>query len=231
MNETTSLEETVKIILGEVRDKVREIVIVVCKRTTSEAMAVVGRLQEQLGELVVVLDQTRPFLGGALRDAFDVARGSHVVVMASDLETDPNDVKHLIAAAEKNPAAIVAASRWLGRGKFQGYSRIKLACNWVFQRFFALLYGSHLTDMTFAYRSYPTGLVQSIRWEELRHPFLFEAIVNPLRLGVPVIEVPSTWHARVEGESQNPFFHNFQYFGIGLKARFMSRTRILKPGL
>ena len=33
--------------------------------------------------------------------------------MASDLETDPNDVKKLIAGAEKYPAAIIAASRWL----------------------------------------------------------------------------------------------------------------------
>ena len=45
MNETTALDETVKIILRDVEDKIKEIVIVVCKRTTSEAMAVVNRLQ------------------------------------------------------------------------------------------------------------------------------------------------------------------------------------------
>ena len=89
MNETTSMEETVRIILRDVRDRVSEILIVVCERTTPEAMATVDRLSKSLGSLVRVHTQTLPFLGGAVREAFDLARGSHVVMMASDLETDP----------------------------------------------------------------------------------------------------------------------------------------------
>ena len=228
MNETTSLDETVKIILRDVKDKIREIVIVVCKRTTPEAMAAANRLREELPELVVVHEQKLPYLGGAMREAFDLAHGSHLVLMASDLETDPNDVKELIAGAEKNPTAIIAASRWLKRGSFQGYSTVKLIFNWIFQTIFATLYGKRLTDMTYAYRIYPTKVVQSIHWEELRHPFLFEALVKPLRLGVEVIEIPSVWKARNEGESQNTFFRNFVYFRKGLKTRLSSKRSILK---
>ena len=55
------------------------------------------------------------------------------------------------------------------------------------------MYGTHLTDMTYAYRIMPTQLVQSIRWEELRHPFFFETMIKPLRLGVPVVEIPAVW--------------------------------------
>ena len=141
MNETTSLDETVKIVLRDVKDKLKEILIVVCKRTTPEAMAVVRRLQAELGELVVVLDQTRPYLGGALRDAFDVARGSHVVMMASDLETDPHDVKHLIAAGREEPGGRRGHLAVAQRRTFHGYSPIKLLLNWIFQTvLFALLY-------------------------------------------------------------------------------------------
>ena len=89
MNETASLEETVRIILRDVKDRVNEILIVVCERTTAEAMATVDRLSEDLGSLVRVHTQTLPYLGGAIREAFDLARGSHIVMMASDLETDP----------------------------------------------------------------------------------------------------------------------------------------------
>ena len=127
--------------------------------------------------------QTLPFLGGALRNAFDLARGSHVVMMASDLETDPNDLKALVAESEKNPSAIIATSRWLRKGEFHGYSPIKLVCNWIFQRFFSILYLTRLSDMTYGYRLLPTRLVQAIAWEELRHPFNLETIVKPLRLG------------------------------------------------
>ena len=83
--------------------------------------------------------------------------------------------------------------------------------------FFAVLYGTRLTDMTYAYRIYPTKLVQSLRWEELRHPFLFEALVKPLRLGVAVIEIPSIWKARMEGESQNTFLPQLRLLSHGVQ--------------
>jgi hypothetical protein len=85
--------------------------------------------------------------------------------------------------------------------------------------------------MTFAYRIFPTKLVRGIRWEELRHAFLFESLVKPLRLGVPVVEVPSQWKARTEGKSQNTFLRNFVYFRTGLKTRFASRRSLLKPDI
>jgi glycosyltransferase involved in cell wall biosynthesis len=228
MNETISLEDTVNIVLRDVRDDVRELLIVVCERTTPEAMAVVDRLQQTLGDLVVVHHQKLPFLGGAFREAFDLARGSHVLMMASDLETDPNDARPMIAEARKNPSAVITATRWTKRGAFKGYSPIKLVCNWIFQRCFSVLYGVRLSDMTFGYRIFPTKLVQNIRWDELRHPFLFETIVKPLRLGVTVIEIPTLWKARIEGESQNPFFRNFAYFRTGFKNRFASKRAILR---
>ncbi len=228
LNETYSLTETVEIIVREAGDKVREFLIVVSRRTTPAALAAVEEVRRRLGERVVVHRQQLPFLGGALREAFDLARGSHLVMMASDLETDPHDVKTLIAQAEKNPSAIIAASRWLGGEAFQGYSRVKLVCNWCFQRGFSLLYGRRLSDMTYAYRIFPTLLVRSIRWSELRHPFLFESLVKPLRLGVPVVEIPTVWRARTEGQSQNSFFRNFVYFRTGLKTRFAGKRSILK---
>ena len=191
-------------------------------------MAMVKKLQAELGELVVVHHQQLPFLGGAVREGFDLARGSHVIMMASDLETDPNLVRELIGEEEKKPWGIVTASRWVKGGAFHGYSRIKLACNWIFQRWFSLLYCTHLTDMTYAYRIFPAKLVQTIRWEELGHPFLFETVIKPLRLGVPVVEIPAVWVARSEGESQNTFLRNFVYFRTGLKIRFARKASLLR---
>jgi len=229
MNETASLTQTVEIILRDTpRESIKELLIVVGKQTTAESMAAIAALQIQHGNLVAVHHQTLPFLGGAMREAFDLARGSHTIMMASDLETDPKEVKVLIAEARKNPNGIATASRWLNAGEFQGYSKIKLICNWIFQKVFSILYGTNLTDLTFAYRIFPTRLVQSIRWEELRHPFLFETLVKPLRLGVPVVEIPSVWRARTEGKSQNPFFRNFVYFRTGFRTRFATRRSLLK---
>jgi hypothetical protein len=74
---------------------------------------------------------------------------------------------------------------------------------------------------------FPTRLIQAIRWTELRHPFLFETIVKPLRLGVPVVEIPTSWRARREGESQNTLKHNLLYFRTGLQTRFTFRKSLL----
>ena len=228
INETVSLRKTVETILHDVkREQIQEFIIVFCKHTTPEAMTVIAQLQKELGSLVVLHDQKMPFLGGAVREAFNLARGSHVIMMASDLETDPKDVAVLIAEAAKNPAAIITASRWQTGVQFHGYSKIKLVCNWMFQRMFSVLYATRLSDLTFAYRIFPTKLVQAIRWEDFRHSFLFETLVKPLRLGVPVIEIPSTWRARTEGVSQNTFFRNFEYFKIGLRTRFASKQTLL----
>jgi hypothetical protein len=231
VNETTSLEQTVDLLLRDVsREDIKELLIVTCKKTTAESRAVAAKIQKKLGsDFVAIHEQTLPFLGGAIREAFDLSRGSHTILMASDLETDPHDAAAMIAEAKTHPSAIITATRWTRGGEFHGYSKIKLVCNWMFQHFFSALYGTKLTDLTFAYRIFPTKLVRAIRWEDLRHSFLFETIVKPLRLGVEVIEVPSNWHARVEGESQNPFFRNFEYFNIGLRTQFASRKSVLRP--
>ncbi|HEX4146765.1 MAG TPA: glycosyltransferase family 2 protein [Pirellulales bacterium] len=228
MNETISLRETVKIILRDARDDIREFLIVVCKFTTPEAMQTIADLQKEHGALITLHHQKLPFLGGAIREAFELAQGSHLILMASDLETDPNIVRKMIDEERQMPSGIVTTSRWIAGGSFEGYSKLKLFCNWIFQRFFSLMYFTRLSDMTYAYRIMPTKLVQSIQWDELRHPFLFETLIKPLRLGVPVKEIPAVWKARIEGESQNTFFRNFVYFRTGLKTRFASKSRILR---
>jgi glycosyltransferase involved in cell wall biosynthesis len=237
MNEIVSLRQTLDVILRDVPGEyIRELLFVVCEKTIPESMAVIAEYQKQYGDLVVVLHQKLPFVGGAMRDAFDISRGSHVIIMATDLETDPKDVRVLIEEERKNPGGIVTASRWQEAGQFHGYSKIKLVCNWLFQRFFSIVYGTHLTDMTYGYRIFPTRLVQAIRWDELQFPFLFETIVKPLRLGVPVTEIPTVWRARTEGDSQNAslcitFFRNFAYFKTGLSIRCAPRRSILKSKL
>jgi hypothetical protein len=105
---------------------------------------------------------------------------------------------------------------------------MNMLLNFIFQKLFAVIFTTTLTDMTYGYRIFPTALVQSIVWEELRHPFLFETLIKPLRLGVPIYEIPSKWSARVEGESQNTFMRNFAYFKTGLSVRFCSRNAMLK---
>jgi hypothetical protein len=228
MTETESLRQSVDIILEDAGADVSQILIIVCERTRPESLTVARGLARTHSELIQVYSQSLPFLGGAIREGFARSMGSHVVMMASDLETDPHDVKRLIAESKAHPRAIITASRWREGGGFSGYAPVKFLANRIFQFIFSALYATKLSDLTYGYRLFPVALAKAIKWEELRHPFLLETIVKPLRLGVPVFEISSRWRAREEGESQNTFMRNFTYFRIGLRVRFMSAQQILR---
>jgi glycosyltransferase involved in cell wall biosynthesis len=226
MNETESLRKTVATLEETCRADVREFIFVVCDRTAADSVAICRSFHLSDPGRFVVHTQTLPFLGGAIREGFALARATHVIMMASDLETDPNTVPLMIEASKRRPDAIITTSRWTQGGGFDGYNQMKLLANFIFQKTFSVLYRTKLSDMTYGFRLFPTALVKSIHWEELRHPFLFETLIKPLRLGVPVEEIPTSWKARVEGASQNTFMRNFSYFGVGLRTLVYSESRI-----
>jgi len=230
LNETHSLRQTVDVIEATCAREVGEYIIVVCERTRPESLVVCREITQMLGKRGALHFQKRPFVGGAIRDGFDLARFSHVVMMSSDLETDPALVQTLIKAAAEQPEGIATASRWIAGGRFEGYSPIKLVANYLFQKILSVLYGTRLSDLTYGYRIFPRSLVRGIRWEELKHPFFLETALKPLRLGVGIREIPAKWQARTGGESVNPFMANFAYFRIAITTRFYPRHRLLVQG-
>ncbi|MBW3642873.1 MAG: glycosyltransferase family 2 protein [Actinobacteria bacterium] len=219
VTETAALDETVRRLLATSDADIAELLIVVCDRTTPESLARCRGIEDRVGARVRIHHQHLPFLGGALREAFDLATGSHLVMMASDLETDPATVPDLIEVARRRPEAVVTASRWAAGGSFSDYGLVRVGLNWVFQRMASAIYRTSLTDATYGYRLFPTALVQSIRWEGLRHELLLESVLKPLRLGVEVIEVPTVWAAREEGESQNSLSTQARYVGTLVRTR------------
>lgn len=232
INETFSFEQTVDTLLATCeRQDLRELIAVVCKKTTTECQVSIERSKqkcEEAGLPFTVLWQTRPFVGGAYQDAICICQGSHLVIMSTDLETDPNTVHELIAKEKEHPADITTASRWLKGGSFTGYDKKKEILNYIFQHLFSFYYGVKMTDMTYGFRIFPTELMQSVAWEELKHPFFLETALKPVRLGVKMYEIPTKWVAREEGESQNSFLQTFTYIPPALKYRFYGKNKILK---
>jgi GT2 family glycosyltransferase len=228
LNETHLLRQTVEIIEATCARSVGEYILVVCERTTPDSLAVCREIAQRLGDRGSLHFQKRPFVGGAIRDGFDLARCSHVVMMHSDLETDPALVQTMIKTAQEHPDGIATASRWMAGGKFEGYSPTKLAANYLFQKMLSVLYGTRLSDLTYAFRIFPRSLVRGIRWQELKHPFFLETALKPLRLGVTIREIPAKWTARTVGGSINPFMANFAYIRIALTTRLKTKAEILK---
>ena len=231
MDETYSLKQTVDIIIDTVRPQdLAEIIFILCERSSAETRKIAMELVDQYSSVcsIYIHDQKLPFVGGAIREGIDLAKGSHLVMMSSDMETDPYLIQTFIAYSKNNPNKIITASRWTTGGGFEGYSKVKLVCNAIFERMIGMIYFSRLSDLTYAYRLFPSTIMKSINWEELKHPFFLETALKPLRLGVKFIEIPAYWTARTEGVSNNTFWANFKYFKTAWHNRFISKKRVLK---
>ncbi len=232
INETFSLEQTVRIVRETCSpaDVIEILLLLSPKKTTPECIKVAEQLvAESFAIPTSILWQSLPFAGGAYRDGFKAAKGSHVVMMSADLETPPERVLEMVETAKAHPTSIVTMSRWIQGGGFTGYSKLKQACNFIFQKIFSILFWTRLSDLTYAYRIFPLELMNQIAWEEIRHPFFLETSLIPLRLGVRFIELPSHWAPRQEAESQNTFFANFAYFKTAFRIRFTPWRKLVIP--
>jgi glycosyltransferase involved in cell wall biosynthesis len=225
LNETDSLRETVDTIFALAADNVQEVLIVIAPHTTVSSRTVIRELMDKHRPYVRVHEQRLPFLGGALREGFAEARGDFLLLIASDLETDPTLVPQMIETMKTGQWDIVATSRWINGGGFEGYGRLKLVLNYFFQKFFRLVYRTNLTDLTFGYRLYRKAILDGIVWEELGHPFLLECLLKPLRRGARVTEVACRWRPRVEGDSTNTLLRMFHYLRTAVKTRLLPVSR------
>jgi glycosyltransferase involved in cell wall biosynthesis len=149
INEVRLLYQTIDTIFEYAGESIREVIIIVCHKTTAESLSACKELGERYAGQIRVIRQRLPFLGGALQEGIPAARGSHVIVMFSDGESDPRSVGDLISEARKNPEAIISASRWLKGNSFEGYPAVKTLLNYLFQKAFSLLYWKNITDFTF----------------------------------------------------------------------------------
>jgi len=233
INETYLLRQTIDVIADTcIKSDIAEIIFVLCDKTTPACI-------QSANETITVYSsypiktyyQKEPFIAAAYKEPFMFSQGSHVIIMSADMETDPNQIKDFIESQKKYPDAVIFASRWIKGGGFTGYFKIKLVCNYIFNKMLSVFYFSRLSDMTYGYKSFPVSVVQSIDWRETKHPFFLEMALKPLRLGIEIHEIPSKWRVRTEGESQNSFFQNFKYFKTAFICRFISKSKILKPGI
>ena len=228
LDETWSLHETIDTLVDENPGEIAEIFIATAPRATAACRAACEAAVAKRPSLVRVHEQNRlPGVGGAIRECFELVNAEWGIMMAADLETPPAAVKTIIACARQGDADIVATSRWMAGGSFGDYKRIKLLCNWIFQKGFSLLYWTPLTDMTYGYRAFRREILSRYRWRETGHAFFMESLCIPLRDGKRVVEVPVQWRSRQEGISHIKASEFFRYFRVGFALRFVSKKKFL----
>ncbi len=230
VTESDSLRKTVHTLLEICNhEDLTEIIIVSSPYTTPESAAVVKELIEMDCDVpIITFTQKRPSMA-SVNDGIDAARGSHSILVASDMALDLSVVPVMIERAKKEPNVIHSASRWMKGCKFYDYGKTKKLINFCAQKFLAVLYMRNLTDFTIPVQIAPSKLYKSIRFEEIGFPFLLEMVLKPIRLGYKFTEIPTNCYPRTDGKSRNSKKQTFDYLKTAIHVRFMRKKDILLP--
>lgn len=217
--ETVSIIETVERLMRSDTGVLREIILVIAPKASSETKKICQELAERYDIVKGHVQQTGPGVGRALREGMLMASEDYVVIMSSDLETEPEAVSRMYQKAVETGADVVVGSRWLKGGGFENYGRVKFVCNWAFQKIFRVIYGTRINDLTYGFKLLRSHVIRSINWESTHHTIFIETTVKPLHMGYRFEQVPTVWIGRREGESVNTFFRNFEYVKLAIRVK------------
>jgi dolichol-phosphate mannosyltransferase len=182
-------------------------VLVVDDSSPDGTAGVAEKMNEELGQIEVLVRAEKSGLGSAYRAGFAVGieRGYDVLVqMDADLSHDPSSVPTLVAALTDN-IGMVIGSRYIPGGEIP---------HWPWYRRFLSRYGNLYTrlalglkarDLTSGFRAWKTATLQGIDYETTHatgYLFQMEMAYRVAQHGEQIAEVPITFTDRVRGVSK-----------------------------
>ena len=215
IDEFNSLKKTIEIINSRIKTKKEFLIIVSRKKTSKEIIKKISNIKKN--KYIKIYYQKEPLVGGAIKTGIFYSKNTHIVIMASDLETNPNDLAKMVKLSKKNTDYIICANRWHNKGGIKNYGITKKIFNYLFQNIVSFFFKSDLKDFTFAYRLYPAKILKNYKYFENNHSFALEMILKPMRFGYKTINVPTVWKPRVEGSSHNSILYYYDYLKVLLK--------------
>lgn len=176
-------------------------IIVVDDGSTDRTPQILAELAEA-GQppLRLLRHQTNRGKGAAMRTGLVAVTGEVVLVQDADLEYDPADYPALLAPFADPAVAVVYGSRNLRRNprsSFTFYWGGRLL-SWIANG----LTGARLTDEATGYKVFKTGLLRDLDLETDGFEFCPEVTTKLLRRGVPIHEVPISYHPRSWNEGK-----------------------------
>lgn len=138
--------------------------------------------------------------GGALRTGFEAARGRFLCMMDADFSHRPQDLPALLAEARTH-GGLVIGSRLTGGS--EEFTRVRAFGNIVLTLAFGLIHGRYVSDALNGYKVFGREVFTAFEYTATGYEIEIELLVNTLRLGRPITEVPSRERARLKGEAKS----------------------------
>ena len=144
--------------------------------------------------------------GDAIRTGLSHVHAPYVVIQDADTEYDPAEISQLLLVALASPGSAVFGSRFLKPNPCL-YRRF-LWGNKVLSAVLSLLFFRRVTDSYTCYKLLPTNVFRSLGLRSTGFEMEAEISAKCLKRGIPVIEVPISYHPRTLAEGKKINFHD-----------------------
>jgi len=142
--------------------------------------------------------------GAAMKVGYEIAleQGAEIIVtMDADGQHRPEEIPDLVRPIIENEADLVNGSRILG--SYERDSLVRPAGVFLFNKLVSLLTLTPITDCSNAFRAIRAGALEKLELEQDQFP-ASELLIDALKKGLRVKEVPITILRRQAGETKKP---------------------------
>ncbi len=169
---------------------------------------------------VVVVHESRPGKGTALRAGFDAARGDYIVMLDADGSMDPGEIGTFVAALDAG-YEFVKGSRFLPGGGTTDITWLRQFGNARLLDLANVLYGTDFSELCYGYCAFRRRALAALTLDAEGFEIETQIVVRAVQRGLRIAEVPSVESPRRFGES------NLHAFRDGVRVlRTMLRERL-----
>jgi dolichol-phosphate mannosyltransferase len=211
-------------------DRLLEIIIVISPKSPAESKSLCESIAAEFPVVKVHTQKQFPGVGYAYREGFELAAGTHILMIDSDGEMDVSTVPLLLKKMEDTGADMVVGSRWARGGGAVGYDPLKYWLNRGYQLLFQLLFRTGIHDLTFGFKLMKAEVADEVIWTAQYQDIGAETTLKPIRAGYRVQEIPTVWRKRGTGATTNNFLRNFRYVGYAMSILTAPRESLKKSG-
>ena len=169
---------------------------------------------------VVVVTEPRKGKGVALRTGFAAATREVIVMIDADGSMDPAEIENYVAAVDEG-YDLVKGSRAAPGGGSQDLTLMRQLGNVFLRGLVNTLYDSDFTELCYGFMALRRSSVASMELTADGFEIETEIVVNSLRRGLRIAEIPSHEAERLNGESHlHPVRDGLRVLSTILQARF-----------
>jgi glycosyltransferase involved in cell wall biosynthesis len=171
---------------------------------------------------VVVISEPRRGKGVALRTGFEAATGEVIVIIDADGSMDPNEIEHYVRAVDEG-YDLVKGSRACPGGGSTDLTPIRNLGNLCLRRLVNLVYSTDFTELCYGYMALRGSTVRTMELVSDGFEIETEIVVNSLRRGLRIAEIPSYEAERLHGVSHlRPVRDGLRVLSVILRPRVRS---------